>query len=597
MVNAFKTCKPNILGNPKIRAPQQGAYEALAAFAVTAGPEREVGIVLPVGCGKSGCIALAPFAFQVTRVLVIAPSVPIADQLARDFDPANTEMFYQKCSVLPGAPYPEPVEIRGTTSNLSDLDEAQVVITNIHQLQGEGNRWLDSLPPDYFDLILFDEGHHSVANSWEVLKAHFPGAYIVNFSATPLRADGQLMAGRVLYSFPVARAIEDGYVKRLKAVQLNPRTLRYVRRDSGREIEVSLDEVRRLGEVDADFRRSIVTSTETVNTIVDASIRELERLRIVTGEKRLKIIASALNFQHCTQIVEAYRARGRRADYVHSKEDGAANKRVMVRLENHDLDVIVQVRKLGEGFDHRFLSVAAVFSIFSNLSPFVQFVGRVMRVIVQDAPGHSLNQGVVVFHAGANVARQWSDFQRYSEADQEYFDQLLPLEYIEPVAPETDVNSAPRGPIDVEVRAQTDVQLEEIPLTNDAAAAIRLLQEQGIIPSDFDPARQTLQPVPTTKARERQAKRASLDPRVKTEATRILKERGMNPAGHELDRQRLGRDNFVVLKTAIDRQVSRLLGRGSGERHDFSRAELDRIEEQFDPLLQEAMKEVFNGTL
>src|SRR6202011_494406 len=189
-------------------------------------------------------------------------------------------------------------------------------------------------------------------------------------------------------------------------------------------IEVSLAEVRRLGETEADFRRSIVTSTETLNTIVDASIRELARVRAATGENRLKIISSALNFEHCRQIVEAYTARGQRASYVHSRELGPANQRVMQQLENHQLDVIVQVRKLGEGFDHPFLSVAAVFSIFSNLSPFVQFVGRIMRVIEQDAPGHPLNNGVVVFHAGANIASRWEDFQQYSEADREYFDQL-----------------------------------------------------------------------------------------------------------------------------------------------------------------------------
>jgi hypothetical protein len=60
---------------------------------------------------------------------------------------------------------------------------------------------------------------------------------------------------------------------------LNPTSLRYVRREDGQEIEVSLDEVRRLGEVDADFRRSIVSSKESMDTIVDASIRELDRLR------------------------------------------------------------------------------------------------------------------------------------------------------------------------------------------------------------------------------------------------------------------------------------------------------------------------------
>jgi superfamily II DNA/RNA helicase len=499
--------------------------------------------------------------------------------------------------VLAGAPYPEPVEIRGTTTNRADLDDAHVVVTNIHQLQGEANRWLQALPADYFDLILFDEGHHSVADSWETLRTRFPNARIVNFSATPLRADGQVMAGRVLYSYPIFRAIQEGYVKRLKAVQLNPRTLRYVRRDGTQEIEVSLTEVRRLGETDADFRRSIVTSTETLNTIADASIRELDRLRAETGDARLKIIASALNFEHCRQVVEAYTARGRRAGYVHSREDGAANQRVMQQLENHQLDVIVQVRKLGEGFDHPYLAVAAVFSIFSNLSPFVQFVGRIMRVIVQNAPGHVLNQGVVVFHAGANIAQRWGDFQQYSEADQAYFDQLLPLEGLDPGDPQADreIIPVPRPEAEMEVRAQSEVQLEEIQLLEeDEAAAIRLLQDRGIIAGNFDPTKQALQPVPTTRVAQRQARRGGLDMRVRTEAARILNQREINPEGHELDRQRLGRSNLIVLKAAIDRQVNGTIGHGTGQRHEFSREELDRIDAAFADILTAAVQEVFN---
>lgn len=599
MSNPFQDRQPNVGSNRYIRTPQREAYQALLDYASNPEEnEREVGIVLPVGCGKSGTITLSPFAFRSSRTLVVAPGVPISGQLAADFNPSNANMFYQKCQVLVDAPYPEPVEIRGTTTNRADLDEAHVVITNIQQLQGDANRWVRSLPADYFDLILFDEGHHSVAESWETLKACFPGARIVNFSATPLRADGQVMAGRVLYSYPIFRAIQEGYVKRLKAVQLNPRTLRYVRRDNTQEIEVTLDEVRRLGETDADFRRSIVTSSETLNTIVDASIRELDRLRAETGEGRLKIIASALNFEHCRQIVEAYAARNRRAGYVHSREDGAANKRVMQQLENHQLDVIVQVRKLGEGFDHPFLAVAAVFSIFSNLSPFVQFVGRIMRVIKQDAPGHVLNQGVVVFHAGANIARQWGDFQQYSEADQAYFDQLLPLEGLDPGDPqrERDIIPVPRPGDEMEVRAQSEVQLEEIHLLEeDEAAAIRLLQERGIISGDFDPARQALQPVPTTRIAQRRAMRDGLDMRVRNEAARILNQRGINPAGRELDRQHLGRDNLIVLKAAIDRQVNAAVGRNSRQRHDFSRAELDQIDAKFGNIVATTVREVFNG--
>lgn len=602
--NPFQTREPSILGNPQLRTPQREAFERLAEFAVSADDgEREVGIVLPVGCGKSGCITLAPFAFRAMRTLVVAPGVKIAQQLHDDFDPARQDMFYMKCRILDGQPYPEPAEIRGRTTNRGDLEDADVVLTNIQQLQGEENRWLQSLPDDFFDLILFDEGHHNVAQSWNTLKEKFPAARIVNFSATPLRADGQLMAGRILYSYPVFRAIQEGYVKRLKAVVLNPRTLRYVRREDGEEIEVNLDEVRRLGEQDADFRRSVVTSAESLNTIVDASIRELNKRREAAGENRLKIIASALNYEHCRQIVEAYQARALRADYVHSREDSAANERVMRRLENHELDVIVQVRKLGEGFDHPFLAVAAVFSVFSNLSPFVQFVGRIMRVIEQNAAGHVLNNGTVVFHAGANVASRWEDFQQYSEADREFFDQLLPMEGLDfGSSDELEVEPAPRGAGDgegVNVRGQSGVQLEEIPLIEEdaeALEALRTLREKGYTSDEVKQAYDELEPVPVTRVRQRQARRSGLDMRVRTETGRILTERGVNPEGRDLDRQRLGRSNFVVMKAAIDRQINAVVGRQSRERHEFTRQELDAIDQEFADIVERAVEEVFNAT-
>lgn len=595
--NPFQNRQPSINGNPRLRTPQQETYAGLAEFAANPGDEREVGIVLPVGCGKSGCITLAPFAFRSKRTLVVAPGVKIAEQLYKDFDPTKPDMFYIKCGVLQGIPYPEPVEIRGTTTNRDDLDEAHVVITNIQQLQGQENRWLANLPADYFDLILFDEGHHSVAETYESLKAKFPAARIINFSATPLRADGQKMAGRVLYSYPIFRAIQEGYVKRLKALVLNPRTLKYVRSENGQEFEVSLDEVRRLGEQDADFRRSIVTSNETLTTIVDASIRELDRIRTETGDQRHKIIASALNFQHCHQIVETYRARGRRVDFVHSKEDGAANDAVMKRLEAHELDVIVQVRKLGEGFDHPYLSVAAVFSIFANLSPFVQFVGRIMRVIKQDSPNDPMNQGTVVFHAGANIASRWEDFQEYSEADKEFFDQLLPMEPLNfREANEIAVAPVRRTPNSIEVRGQTGVLLEEIPLLDDyeAMKAIATLQARGYSPDDVRKAMEHM-PVPTTKANERQAARAALDMRIRSEVGRILGQKGMKPQGKDLDKRHLNKTNFVIVKAAFDKLVDAAVGKGTGERHQFNKMELDTINDRFAELASAVEKEVFGG--
>jgi len=345
-----------------------------------------------------------------------------------------------------------------------------------------------------------------------------------------------------------------------------------------------------------------VTSTETLNTIVDASIRELDKRREAAGDSRLKIIASALNYDHCRQIVEAYQSRGRRADYVHSREESAANDRVMQRLDNHELDVIVQVRKLGEGFDHPYLAVAAVFSVFANLSPFVQFVGRIMRVIEQNAPGHVLNHGTVVFHAGANVASRWEDFQQYSEADREFFDQLLPLEDLDfgsadelVVEPDLRGFGAGNG---IDVRSQTGVHLEEIPLISEdseALEALRILQEKGYTSDEVKQAYDELEPVPVTRVRQRQALRGGLDMRVRTETGRILAEHGVKAEGRDLDRKRLGRTNFVVVKAAIDRQVNAAVGRQAGERHEFTRPELDAINDDFAGIVERAVQEVFNG--
>ncbi len=448
-------------------------------------------------------------------------------------------------------------------------------------------------PKTFFDLILVDEGHHNVASSWEIVRSRFPSAKIINFSATPTLAGGQLMAGTIIYSFPIFRAIEEGYVKRLKAVVLNPKSLRYIR-NSGHEIEVGLDEVKRLGEDDSDFRRSVVSSKETLETIINASIQELRKLRTATGDDRHKIIASALNYAHCIQIVEGYRSKGLRSEYIHSREDSATNERILRRLGNHELDAIVQVRMLGEGFDHPYLSVAAVCSIFSNLAPFAQFIGRIMRVIAQNDPRNPLNQGIVIFHAGANIAKRWSDFQNFSEADQRFFDELLPIEELAfdsareirvPDAP------APRDPT-YEIMAQGQVSLEEISLLHSdrkAKEAFEYLRSLGFSSDDFHKA-ELLQPVPVTKQRKRQASRYALDQQIKNAAASALHNSGLSPEGRDLDRKYLGRNNWVLLKVAIDRECNLLVGRGPNERGELSQEDLDTITKRLQSIVSNALK-------
>ena len=564
-----------IVGNDRLRIPQRDGWSAIQDHFRGAQANPEVGIVLPVGCGKSGLIAIAPYAFRGQRVLVIAPGTRIRNQLGDDLRANSPTNFYERCHVIANSSeYPETAIVESGRVNVDDILHADFTVANIQQISGDENRWLDALPQDFFDTIMVDEAHHNTAASWQQVKRRFPHARIINFSATPARADGALMEGEVIYSFPVLRAIEAGYVKRLRAKMLRPAELRYVDREGGQERTIDADEVRRMGETNAEFRRGIVMSEETLSSIVNQSIGELRRLRQETGEQRLKIIASAINYDHCIQITEAFRSRGLRADYVHSRE-GQANDRVFQALENHELDVIVQARMLGEGFDHPLLAVAMVGSIFANLSPFVQFIGRIMRAVVQNQPGHPSNQGVVVFHAGANVARRWNDFRQFSEADQGYFADLLPeAESVDFTGDTAEREPGAGGGIaPVEILEERDVRATDMDPVGDpqAAALLQQLADLGITP---DQAAQEIRRLRTTRQDRREARRSSLNERVQNETGGILGRLGINPGGRTLDPRHRER-NFAWLAAELQRRINQQVGGAAADRQNFTLEQLD----------------------
>lgn len=79
---------------------------------------------------------------------------------------------------------------------------------------------------------------------------------------------------------------------------------------------------------------------------------------------------------------------------------------------------------------------------------------------------------------------------------------------------------------------------------------------------------------------------------VKNAVGRVLKEKKLNPQGHDLDRLHLGKINFVVIKSALDKRINSFVGRGGKERSEFSKVELDKVTENFDSLVLAVIEEV-----
>jgi excisionase family DNA binding protein len=416
----FTSVEANIEENPQIREPQREAYQRLYEYFKTG---RKTAIIqIPVGCGKSGLAAIIPFGIANGRVLIISPNITIKDGLFETFDVTNRQKcFWRKRDVLKEEDMlAGPFACTLDTGNISVCEKSHIVITNVHQLATNPEKWLAKFSDDFFDLIIIDEAHHSAADSWKVVLQKFSKAKVVNMTATPFRSDKQEIEGELIYRYPFKRATMNGYVKRVKSWYVAPSELTFTAK--GETKKYTLDEVLKMKEQDW-FSRGIALSDVCNQSIVDNSLEKLEELR-ETGTPH-QLIAVACSVDHARSIRSLYNARGYATDVIYGQMEEEKKEKVFQKLKSGELDCIVQVQMLGEGFDHQKLSVAAIFRPYRTLAPYIQFVGRILRVIVQNDPTHPDNYGHIVTHAGMNLQERLKEFQLFEKDDQKFWEEII----------------------------------------------------------------------------------------------------------------------------------------------------------------------------
>ena len=341
--SVFVTALADIEANNTLRVPQREGHTAARNHFAEQGEAAM--LVIPVGCGKTGLISVLPFGISEGRVLVIAPNLTIRDGIAEDLDIADNKCFWAKTRVLSHFQQgPFVAVLDGQDANFQDCLESDFVVTNIQQLVSSADKWLPRFPPDFFDMIIVDEGHHSAAESWRKVLRRFPDAKVVSLTATPFRADRRALPGTEIYRYSFAKAMLKGYITHIGSMSAKPSEL-YFTATGGRRY--TLAEVLELRE-EAWFRLSVALSPECNRHIVEASIEVCNEMRQENGTPH-QIIASALSIDHASQIRSIYEECGYRAGVISSDLDPDKKEQVIHRLRTHQIDCIVQVRMLGEG--------------------------------------------------------------------------------------------------------------------------------------------------------------------------------------------------------------------------------------------------------
>lgn len=325
-----------------LRKSQLGAIHAVSAHFTL--EHQPAVVVLPTGSGKTAVLMLTPYVLQAQRALIISPSRFVREQIVQDYSTLRT---LKKMGALPeGAQPPSILENKNKIISAEMWEACRLydVVVSTPNSASPGYKSIPAPPNDLFDVVLVDEAHHSAAETWNALIEAFPTARYALFTATPFRSDGKEIKGKYIFTYPIQRAFEDGVYGEMdfSAVQLN----------------------------------SGDNSDEMIARATDSRFHEdraanLGHVVMVRADTR----------DRANNLAEIYaRNTALRLEVVHSGKGIRAVEKVIRQLRSGELDGVICVNMLGEGFDLPNLKIAALHSPHRSLAVTLQFFGRFARV-------------------------------------------------------------------------------------------------------------------------------------------------------------------------------------------------------------------------
>jgi len=409
----FKKVIPYVEGNNKLRDPQIEAYIKIREY-FKVNPSGEALVVLPTGTGKSGLVSIAPYGVSNGRVLIITPGLVTKKSIIKTLHPME-DNFWIKYDVLFDPEDMPVVEEYDSDMLESSLEKCDFVIANIHKLyKNQKNSLLNRVNRDFFDMVIIDEAHHSVADTWKDALEYFNKAKKLHVTGTPYRGDGIEIPGEVIHVTSLSEAMALKYVKGLRKQTVNNSKIYFT--IPGDSNSYNIKEVLELKDKEW-IQKSVALSKECSLEVINESIRHLDDLQEISPNIPHKILAVACSIAHAKDVAQWYKEKDKKVIIVHSKMDDKELERKFLEIENNECDVVVSVNMLKEGYDHKYLTVLALFRPYRSLNAFAQIVGRILRVIPDDeiSDFNIDNNAIIIYHEETGLDIMWNHFAKEIE--------------------------------------------------------------------------------------------------------------------------------------------------------------------------------------
>lgn len=242
-----------------------------------------------------------------------------------------------------------------------DVEEGRVRVMSVQWLS---RHWADVT--DRPELVVVDEAHHAVAETYRVLWDQCPAAKFLGLTATPCRMNRSGFTDlfdTLITSWSIAEFIEKGYLSLFDYVSIR----------KGSEEQRLIDSLEKRG-ADGDYQVKEMNRMLNRDETVGRLYRSMERF---AGGRRG--IVYAISIDHARRIADYFCRQGVTAVPIDSKTPMAERKRLVERFKSGRIRVLVNVDIFSEGFDCPDVEFIQLARPTLSLAKYLQQVGRGLR--------------------------------------------------------------------------------------------------------------------------------------------------------------------------------------------------------------------------
>lgn len=243
--------------------------------------------------------------------------------------------------------------------------------------------------PDY-DLIVCDEAHLSMANTYQKIYENWPKAFVLGVTATPSRLDGKGFTtsyDTLITGQSMAQLIKDGFLSPYRA---------YAPKE---KIDISQIKITR-----GDYDEKEIEDIFGSRVVIGDAVSHYKKFA-----DKLPAIAFCVSINHAKKVAEQFREAGYKSTHIEGAMNDGARGYILRGLENGTYDVVTSCNLISEGLDIPICAAVILLRPTKSTAMALQQIGRCLRPHKDKPHAIILDHANILFEHGLpDDDREWT---------------------------------------------------------------------------------------------------------------------------------------------------------------------------------------------